>query len=123
MPAYVLTAGKAISPHLQPSQTGATQLSVGGEGLMSGTAAKAEDIASEFEQVLEAPVFDETGLHGMYDYFASSKLSGVEAALDMAKQLGLTLSKTERAVEILVVTLASSGPKITSCASPRPLRR
>jgi uncharacterized protein (TIGR03435 family) len=111
LPAYVLTTGNASSPYLQLSKTGTTQSSMGGEGFMSGTAAKSEDIASEFEQMLEAPVIDETGLKGVYDYFASSPHHGVEAMVDMANQLGLTLSKTERPIEILVVTAQQSGPK------------
>jgi uncharacterized protein (TIGR03435 family) len=87
VPAYVLTAGNTLSPHLQLSRAGTTQSSAGGEGRMSGTAAKLEDIASEFEGLVEAPVVDETGLTGAYDYFGSSPYHGADAAVDPSDQL------------------------------------
>jgi uncharacterized protein (TIGR03435 family) len=101
---YVLTSEQSSTPHLQASKQGSISAGVGGEGMMSGTALDMEDVVRDFEDILEAPVIDQTGLKGKYDYFASSKLNGPEAAFDMANQLGLVLTKTERPVEMLIIT-------------------
>jgi uncharacterized protein (TIGR03435 family) len=48
-------------------------------------------------------VVDKTGLKGKFDYTASTEASGLEGVLNMAHQLGLELTPTERSVELLVV--------------------
>jgi len=55
-------------------------------------------------------VVEQTGLKGKYDYFAASKLHA-EAGFDMAHQLGLTLTKAEQPIEILVVASQQANPK------------
>jgi uncharacterized protein (TIGR03435 family) len=111
MRVYALTAARSSSPYMQPSKEGSIRLSTEGEGLMKGTAAEIEDIASEFEHIVEAPVIDQTGVKGQYDYFVSSKLPGAEAAFDMANQLGLKLTRIEQPMEMLVVTAQQVSPK------------
>jgi uncharacterized protein (TIGR03435 family) len=49
------------------------------------------------------PVIDETGMKGTYNYSASTKLAGTDAAFDIAHQLGLELTPASRPVDVLVV--------------------
>lgn len=100
---YVLTAGPNPSPNLRPAIGDEQRMSGGGQGSIVGTAQTKADIAQELEYLLGVPVIDATGLKGAYDYSASSKLSGSEAALDLAHRLGLELTQAERPIEMLVV--------------------
>jgi uncharacterized protein (TIGR03435 family) len=108
---YSLTAIQDSSSHMRPSKEGSIRLSTVSEWSMRGTAAEIKDIASEFEDIVEAPVIDQTGVKGKYDYFVSSKQQGTEAALDMADQLGLKLTKIEQPMEMLVVAAQQVNPK------------
>ena len=105
MRAYALTAEQNPSPRLQPAQKDKVEAFTDGDGSMSATAAEMKDLASSFEDMLGVPVIDRTGLPGKYQYLVSKTTSqGPEAAFDMARQLGLTLTETEQPVEMLVVT-------------------
>jgi uncharacterized protein (TIGR03435 family) len=75
---------------------------VGQESII-GTAQGMPDIARTFEDLLNVPVIDETRWQGKYNYSVSSKLTGSEAAFDMAHQLGLELTEVKRPIEMLVV--------------------
>jgi uncharacterized protein (TIGR03435 family) len=103
-PIYVLTA-LSKSPRLQPAANGDDEMCGGGQGSIEGTARTLTGIAAALEGQLNVPVVDETGLQGKYNYAASSKLAGREAAIDMAHQLGLQLTPAERLMEMLVVRL------------------
>jgi uncharacterized protein (TIGR03435 family) len=74
-----------------------------GQGSIIGTAQAMPDIARTFEDMLSIPVIDETGWQGKYNYSVSSKLTGSEAAFDMANQLGLELTEVKRPIEMLVM--------------------
>ena len=100
---YLLTAGPNPSPNLRPAISGEQSMGGGGQGAIFGTALAMPEIAHTFEDLLNVPVIDATGWKGTYDYSASSKLSGSEAALDLAHRLGLELTATERPIEMLVV--------------------
>jgi hypothetical protein len=54
------------------------------------------------QDLLGVPVIDETGMKGKYDYSATTKLAGSEAAIDLARKLGFDLEPAERPVEMLV---------------------
>lgn len=74
------------------------------DGSIIGTAQSMEDIADEFEGLLNVPVVNETGRDGKYNYFAVTKGASREsAARDLAHQLGLELTQAERQIEMLVV--------------------
>ena len=100
---YVLTAAGKTSPQLQPAQSGERWMTGAGVGSIAGTAQSVESIASGIEGLVDAPVIDETGIKGKYDYSASSDLSGPEAGIDIARQLGLDLAPADRPIEMLVV--------------------
>lgn len=79
---YVLTARGNPSPQLRPAAGSDEWMTGGGPGTMIGTARTMQEIAESLEGQIQAPVVDETGLKGKYNYSASSKLSGLEAGLD-----------------------------------------
>ncbi|MGA3026441.1 MAG: TIGR03435 family protein [Bryobacteraceae bacterium] len=99
---YVMTAA-GPSSQLQPAASGEQEMWGGGPGTIYGTARTMPEIAKSLEGWLEAPVADETGVKGKFDYTASSPASGLQAALEMARQLGLDLAPSEGHVEMLVV--------------------
>lgn len=99
---YVLTAA-GPSSQLQPAGSSEETMSGCGPEAIFGTARTMPEIAGSLEGVLNAPVVDETTRPGKFNYTASTKASGLEGALDMAHQLGLELTPSERPVEMLVV--------------------
>src|ERR1700733_10778779 len=99
----MFTALQKRSPKLQPAINGEKRMCGGGQGSIIGTAQAMPDIAGVFEDLLNAPVIDGTGLKGKYNYSALSKLSESEAAFDLAHQLGLELTEAERPIAMLVV--------------------
>jgi hypothetical protein len=101
-PAYVMSASARPSTALQPAKEGEREVTGGGEGSLIGTNQTTHDIALALQDLLGVPVFDESGMKGKYDYSATSKLAGSEAALDLARQLGFDLKLADRPVEMLV---------------------
>jgi uncharacterized protein (TIGR03435 family) len=101
--AYVLTVLRNLSPQLQTAVNGEKWMSGVGQESIIGTAQAMPDIARTFEDLLNVPVIDETGWQGKYNYSVSIKLTGSEAAFDMAHQLGLELTEVKRPIEMLVV--------------------
>jgi hypothetical protein len=73
-----------------------------GEGSIIGTRQTTHVIAAALQGLLSVPVIDETGMTGIYDYSATSSLTGSEAVLDLARQLGFDLKIAYRPVEMLV---------------------
>jgi uncharacterized protein (TIGR03435 family) len=100
---YRLTVLGKPSSQLQAAAASDSWMSGGGQGSLIGTAQTSEDIVRTFEDLLEVPVVDGTGLKGKYSYSASSTLSGPDAAFDLAGQLGLNLTPAESPIEMLVV--------------------
>jgi uncharacterized protein (TIGR03435 family) len=100
--AYVMSAAARPSSHLQAAREDEVEMSGGGEGSIFGTRETTRDIAAALQDLLGVPVVDETGMKGKYDYSATSKLAGSEAALDLARQLGFDLKSADRPVEMLV---------------------
>jgi uncharacterized protein (TIGR03435 family) len=101
--AYVLTVSQPHSSQLQPAKDGDVQSSGGGEGTIVGTAQTMDGVARALEDVLNAPVINETGLDGRYDYSAFGKLTEPESAFEMAHQLGLELTEAVRSIATLTV--------------------
>jgi uncharacterized protein (TIGR03435 family) len=82
-----------------------------GQGSLIGTAQFLQDIANALEGLLGAPVIDETGLTGKYNYSVSSKMPQPEAVFDFADKLGLKLASAERPIEILMIRKLASGER------------
>jgi len=99
---YLLTAVQ-IGSQLRPAKDGEDWMIGGSEQSMIGTAQTMPEIARAFEGRLQTPVIDQAGLPGKYDYSATSELPVLAAFFEMAHQLGLQLTESERPVEILVV--------------------
>lgn len=98
---YALTVA-GPSSQLQPAVNGEEPEWGGSPVAMYGTARTMPEIAQALEGA-GALVVDKTGLTGKFNYTASSKASGLDAALEMAHQLGLELTASETPVEMLVV--------------------
>jgi uncharacterized protein (TIGR03435 family) len=101
---YLLTAAPTRTAQLRPAakeDIPMTGSSVDGEVI--GTARTSTEIARSFEAWLRAPVLDETGFEGKFNYAATTSLEGAPAALEIARQLGLELTPAERPVEMSVV--------------------
>jgi uncharacterized protein (TIGR03435 family) len=101
-PAYVLTPVQ-LSPQLRPSSEKEGIMAGAGENFLVGTNQTMKDIARILEDILGAPVVDETRIDGNFSYSVSSNLRGPDKAFDFARQLGLRLDPAERSVEMLVV--------------------
>ena len=99
---YVMSPSPHPSSALQPAGEDELEVSGGGERSILGTNQTTKDIALALQDLLGVPVVDEGGMSGKYDYSVTSKLSGTEGALDLARQLGFDLKPAYRAVEILV---------------------
>jgi uncharacterized protein (TIGR03435 family) len=113
---YVMTQINTNTPGLQQ-----VEKSGGGGQMRGGFRLHGSDmhgIAEELEMTLEKPVFDETGLKGLFDVDMKWKLSEAEkrnefkpdtdAVIDAARErLGLQLTPVQRPVEILEVREAS----------------
>jgi uncharacterized protein (TIGR03435 family) len=100
---YSLTAAQTRSPHLQAAREDGVWMVGRGQRSIIGTAQTMQEIARHLEGLLNAPVIDEAGLKGKYDYSASSDLPDAEAAFELADQLGLKLVPADRPIEVLVV--------------------
>jgi uncharacterized protein (TIGR03435 family) len=101
-PAYVLTAVQ-LSPRLRPSSEKEGIMAGIGQNFLVGTNQTMKDIARILEDLLGAPVVDETRIDGQFSYSVSSNLNGRDQAFDFARQLGLRLDPAERSGEMPVV--------------------
>jgi uncharacterized protein (TIGR03435 family) len=101
---YLLTAGESLSSQLQLADKKDVPMTGNSvDGTILGTAQTMQEIAGRFEVWLHAPVIDETGMTGKFNYSVSSDRPDPEASLDIARQLGLKLEPADRPVEVLVV--------------------
>ncbi len=100
---YLATASETPSSQLQPAREDEEDMSGAGQGSIIGKGQTMEYVAFAIECLLNVPVLDATGLKGKYNYSASSKLPGADAAFDIASQLGLKLTPADRPVELLIV--------------------
>jgi uncharacterized protein (TIGR03435 family) len=98
-----MKAAQKSASQLHPAKADDDCMSGVGQGSIIGTARTMHEIARAFEGLLNTPVVDETGLQGKYNYSASSSMRQPEAALEMARQLGLELLPADRPIEMLVV--------------------
>jgi uncharacterized protein (TIGR03435 family) len=103
VPVYVLKKGES------GSVTQSAPSSAGGRGDLSANSIKVSSssvkaFADNLADVVERPVFDETGMSGNFDFNLTWK-HGNEAALVAAvkDQLGLQLMSERRSVELLIV--------------------
>ncbi len=100
---YLQTAGETLPPQLQPAGPGDKWTGGGGQGSIIGTAHTMREIAGMLQDLLGAPVLDETGVQGKYNYSVSSELPLPDAAFEYARQLGLRLTPADRPIEMLIV--------------------
>ena len=106
---FVLKASGASSSQLQPSGPNDRWMSGSSLESIGGTRQTMQEISRAFEELLRAPVIDETGMTAAYNYSASSKAQGQDAVMKMAHQLGLELTPDERPVEMLIVRDVRAG--------------
>jgi uncharacterized protein (TIGR03435 family) len=100
---YSLRASKTASSQLQAAGPADAWVVGGSANSLVGTAQTMSAIARTLEGVLGAPVVDDTGMKGKFNYSASGDLPKPESAFDMARQLGLELTPVDRPIEMLVV--------------------
>jgi uncharacterized protein (TIGR03435 family) len=100
---YVLRTGEHPSSQFRPAKEGEFTVSGGGKNIVMGSATPVAVLANAFEDILETPVIDETGLSGNYDYSAATQTPPPQSAFEMARQLGLEFTQAERPIEMLVV--------------------
>ncbi len=109
--AYTLTSALTPASGIEPGGEDDVPMSGVGQGSLIGTAQSLQDIANALEGLLGAPVINETGLTGKYNYSVSSKMPQPEAVFDFADKLGLKLAPVERPIEILVIQKLASGER------------
>lgn len=124
MSAYVIVVGKN-GPKMQPSQTEG-EPSLRQNGMMNVVAERADlnEMLSMLSQALQAPVIDQTGLKGRYDfkvdmtpYITPELLSGKGppdiagiAIIALQEQLGLKMESKKLPVEMIIVDRAEKTP-------------
>lgn len=100
---YVLAVPEGVEPTLSPAVSTAS----GGrwsKGYFSGTGQTGEELTKYFESVLGVPVVDEAHLGGHYDVMLKYDGDNVASLVDALREtLGLSLTKTTRPVEVLVI--------------------
>jgi uncharacterized protein (TIGR03435 family) len=101
-----MSASTHPSTHFLVSREDEQEMAGGGEGSLIGIRQPTRSIADALQDLLGVPVIDEAGMHGKYDYSATSTLGGSEAAFDLAHQLGFELERADRPVEMLIVKAA-----------------
>ena len=77
-----------------------------GHGSFAGLGQRMKEIVGALEAELKAPVQDETGLSGYFDFAAYSANTERTAVMDWVHQLGWELTEVERPIEVLVVRRA-----------------
>lgn len=124
MNAYVIVIGKN-GPKMQPSQTQG-ESSIRPNGVMGVVAERADlrEMLSMLSQALQAPVIDQTGLKGRYDFkvdmspyitpeMLSAKgppdIAGI-AIIALQEQLGLKMESKKVPVEMIIVDRAEKTP-------------
>lgn len=99
----VLTAPNGVTAGLHPAMTESFHLSTA-PGIMAATYNEIESLRRNLEDVLERPVFDETGLTGRYDWDLEYDAEQPESVIDAVReQLGLEMKAEQREVDFLVI--------------------
>jgi len=102
MPAYVLRVDAGGSK-LTLAPQGAPGPQVIMRGDLVGHAATLKTLTGMFSTQLEAPVLDQTGLVGRYDFKVTGPLSAASLPAAVREQLGLTLELLSTPVNVIVV--------------------
>ena len=104
VPVYILKASADARPGGPPASTmGIGGSEVSGVGLRMPRSGMS-DFAGTLADMLLRPVFDETGMEGVYDIVLSWKLGNTESLKKAVKeQLGVEMVDDRRAVELLVI--------------------
>ena len=101
-PVYVLKQIPGSAYTWKESQAGESTYSFSGEGF-SGTAVTFNKFSNYVSNELGLPVIDETGLTGRYDIKTGNVLRSKDNILQALEKLGLTVEKTNREMDVLVV--------------------
>jgi uncharacterized protein (TIGR03435 family) len=106
---YLLKKNGALKPALAlSSRKGGGSKT--GRGSVEMTAGSMADLADEIEGWVGAPVLDETGLNGRYDYALEVKdLTPKAVSAALTEKFGLKLAEAKREVEITEVRLPAAG--------------
>jgi uncharacterized protein (TIGR03435 family) len=103
MDAFVLAAPKELTGSLQPTKAKSFHASTD-DGVLAASAASPSQLVAQIEEVIKAPVIDETHLQGKFDwdllYDGKNPRSILEA---VRQQLGLELLAAKRQVELVIV--------------------
>lgn len=100
MPVYVLRATDAAS--WKNSAAAESSWGFSGRGF-EGTAIPIKNFVDYLANELPLPVVDETGLQGKYDIRTENVLRTEEEVKAAVQKLGLTLEKTEREIDQLIL--------------------
>ena len=100
---FVLTAPKSLTGSFQPSTSKTVHVS-SANNVLVGEGADVKDLIFSLENLLEAPVINETNLSGKYDwdliFDGGNRASLIEA---VRNQCGLVLVRERRPVEVVVI--------------------
>jgi len=106
---FVLTVSGQKTVSLVPSQAG-EQLAMFAKGKIRGQKQTLGSLAELLSGVLNAPVVDETGIQGEYDWELPYNHAGMDVlATALRERLGLELTATKRKMEVLIVEKAESS--------------
>lgn len=100
MPVYVLRTTDAA--RWKNSTAAASSWGFSGRGF-EGTAIPLQHFVDYLANELPLPVVDETGLSGKYDIRTENVLRTVEEVKAAVQKLGLSLEKTEREIDLLIL--------------------
>src|SRR6185295_11141338 len=106
MDVYVITVAQRDAKGLMPTKSSSKNSSLdGGNGGIDGVSVSFGEVLPSLENALSLPVIDETGLKGSFDVrFRWDPAGGPEAIVkDAREQLGLTLTKAKRPIELTVI--------------------
>jgi uncharacterized protein (TIGR03435 family) len=106
--AFILTAPKELTGSLQPSTATSFHVS-SARGILAGAGADFGAVVRNLENVLNAPVIDETNLRGKFDWDLVFDDKNPASIIDaVRKDFGLTMTPGTRQVEVVVVDIGKS---------------
>lgn len=101
--AFALRVTDATAKLLQPSKSGEWSSSSGARGF-GATGCSLADLARMLENRLDTPVFDETGIAGLFDFELQLSSNGTgDVAAALRGQFGLELATGRRRISLLVL--------------------
>lgn len=105
---FVLGASQGAAVKLQQSRSAEKELSMM-RGTIRSKKQQVKELAQQLEMLLRRPVIDKTGLTGEYDWeLPYSHVDKNVLLKALSEKLGLELTETKQAIEMLVVEKSSS---------------